>query len=255
MELVIDMRINNLRPVEICGVHTVFSKKGTHNIMKNRRCYGFSFAESGRIVYRQHGVSYVSNTAFAVFLPKGGTYEIMRKESGIFDVINFECEKDIFRRLHTVPVQNPERLKELYRKMGDALRESHALKALALFYEMLSDLGEEEPVLPLHDAVVYIEQHLGSASLSNGEIAAALGISETYFNRKFRAAYGTSPKQFILEKRIRAAKLLLGSPEKSVSEIAEACGWSNIYTFSRAFKNTVGLSPTAYRNKKKAQYL
>lgn len=253
--MVIYMLINNLRPVEICGVHTVFSKKGTHDTMKNRRCYGFSFAESGRIVYRQQGISYVSTPATAVFLPKGGTYEILRKESGVFDVINFECEEEIFRRLHTVPVQNLERLKELYRQMGDALRANHALKALALFYEMLSDLGEEEPVLPLHDAVAYIERHLGSASLSNREIAEALGISETYFNRKFRAAYGTSPKQFILEKRIRSAKLLLASPEKSVGEIAEACGWSSIYTFSRTFKNIVGLSPTAYRNKKKAQYL
>ena len=45
MEMVIYMLINNLRPVEICGVHTVFSKKGTHDTMKNRRYYGFLFAD------------------------------------------------------------------------------------------------------------------------------------------------------------------------------------------------------------------
>jgi AraC-like DNA-binding protein len=81
------------------------------------------------------------------------------------------------------------------------------------------------------------------------ELAKKIGLSVPHLCYEFKKTYGKSPIDYQIEKRLENAEYYLRDYNLSVSEIAERCGYSDIYQFSRAFKNKFLLSPANYRNK------
>jgi len=81
------------------------------------------------------------------------------------------------------------------------------------------------------------------------QLAADVGQSESHLRRRFRAATGLSLGRHLRELRIQQACSLLHRTRLSVSEIAHASGFDSIYSFSRAFTRSLGISPRAYRHK------
>ena len=75
------------------------------------------------------------------------------------------------------------------------------------------------------------------------------GYSESRFSSLYKEIYGTSPINDLTARRIEEAKLLILYGNTSLSEIAEATGFSSIYYFSRHFKKCEGISPTLFKNK------
>lgn len=102
----------------------------------------------------------------------------------------------------------------------------------------------------LHIAKEYIE-HTFNSELSMEAVARECGLSEYHFFRLFKAAYGISPHQFLIRKRIEKAQELLIHPGLSISEIAHICGFSDIFTFSKSFKKHTGVSPSYFTHPKK----
>jgi len=80
------------------------------------------------------------------------------------------------------------------------------------------------------------------------ELAARLGISQPYLYRAFSEAFGCSPKSYLTELRISQAKILLSSTNMSVTEIGAAMGFDDVLLFSKFFRRSTGMSPTAYRS-------
>lgn len=73
-------------------------------------------------------------------------------------------------------------------------------------------------------------------------LAAHAGLSEYYFSRSFRSAFGISPYQYQLNKRIDEAFKLLSTGKLSVSEIAHLTGFADIHSFSKMYKKHRGVS-------------
>lgn len=85
------------------------------------------------------------------------------------------------------------------------------------------------------------------SDLSILEIAKTCGVSECYFRRLFREYSGDTPMEFRQKHRIEKAKQLLLSDEMmTIGEIAGELHFTDIYHFSKTFKNFTGQSPTAY---------
>lgn len=82
-------------------------------------------------------------------------------------------------------------------------------------------------------------------SLSIEQVAQAAAMSEFHFFRLFKNMFGLSPHQYILHKRLQAASQLLKTGY-SVSEAAMDCGFTDIYTFSKAFKKRFGMPPSSF---------
>ena len=80
-------------------------------------------------------------------------------------------------------------------------------------------------------------------------IAARVGLSESHLRNRFREATGVSLGRFIMTDRFRRAELLLAREDMRIGEIAETCGFSSLYAFSRAFSTHAGESPTEFRKK------
>ena len=84
------------------------------------------------------------------------------------------------------------------------------------------------------------------------DISRALGISPSHLRARFRASCGVSIGRHLRHLRLEQACGHLRLGPQRVSEIAELCGFSSIYSFSRAFRVAYGVSPLAYRHSGRA---
>jgi AraC-like DNA-binding protein len=98
--------------------------------------------------------------------------------------------------------------------------------------------------------VVLILQQLYShpaRRLSLQDVAAAVELSPDHFSRLFRAQTGTSFRQYCLNVRLDRARQLLEETTMSVTEVAHALGYDDIFLFSRQCKAKFGLAPSRLR--------
>ncbi|MGH6737313.1 MAG: helix-turn-helix domain-containing protein [Methyloceanibacter sp.] len=89
----------------------------------------------------------------------------------------------------------------------------------------------------------------GDPSLRPERIAKALGMSTRTLNRVF-AAHGTTVTRRVLEQRLDRAAKLLASPEsygRTITEIAFACGFSDVSHFGRVFAERLRATPSEWR--------
>ncbi|MEZ3486555.1 MAG: AraC family transcriptional regulator [Lachnospiraceae bacterium] len=83
---------------------------------------------------------------------------------------------------------------------------------------------------------------------SEQKIAREFSIHPNYLTSLFKSAFGISPKQYIINKRISTSCNFLETSNHSIRDIAYMVGYENQLEFSQIFKKAVGKSPTAYRN-------
>ena len=79
------------------------------------------------------------------------------------------------------------------------------------------------------------------------DLARECGLSPSHFSRAFRQSTGSSPHQWLLQRRVDAAKSLLCDRKLSLSEVALACGFADQSHFTRVFTRHVGISPGVWR--------
>jgi AraC family transcriptional activator FtrA len=82
-----------------------------------------------------------------------------------------------------------------------------------------------------------------------GQLARLAAMSERTFMRRFRAATGVSPADWITRARVDRARQLLESTGLSIERIAERCGLGTATTLRHHFRKKVGLSPVRYRRR------
>ncbi|MDF2514604.1 MAG: transcriptional regulator, AraC family, partial [Herbinix sp.] len=78
------------------------------------------------------------------------------------------------------------------------------------------------------------------------DISAMVGMSYENFRKQFRKHTGISPAQYRIEQRMKHAKLMLLSGV-SIKETAALTGYSDTYSFTKQFTQTVGMPPGKYK--------
>ncbi len=78
------------------------------------------------------------------------------------------------------------------------------------------------------------------------DLANGAHMNKRYFCRYFREVMGKTPMRYLNYYRIECACELLASSDRSVSEVALACGYRNISYFTRAFRALKGTTPSEY---------
>ncbi|WP_433263246.1 helix-turn-helix transcriptional regulator [Actinosynnema sp. CS-041913] len=78
-------------------------------------------------------------------------------------------------------------------------------------------------------------------------MARAALMSPSHFARQFKIAYGETPYNYLMTRRVERAKALLRRGDLSVTEVCMAVGCTSLGSFSTRFAELVGESPSAYR--------
>lgn len=98
-----------------------------------------------------------------------------------------------------------------------------------------------------------IAKGVSDCSFSLQDTLKKLPLNYDYIRKLFKKETGATPYEYLLKERMTLAQQLLTSgatnkfSEYSVSQIAEACGYSEPLYFSRVFKQYFGVSPTEYK--------
>lgn len=99
----------------------------------------------------------------------------------------------------------------------------------------------------IDDALRFIDDHL-STTISVEMVARHVGFSESHFSRKFRKAMNSSPREYIIRRRLNEAKKLLKTTTSTVREIAYAVGFNSESHFINTFTYQNGIPPKKFRN-------
>jgi len=115
----------------------------------------------------------------------------------------------------------------------------------------IRELDHAKLASPLRPALLrrvedYVDAHLPEDT-HLADLARLVYMSEDHFIRAFRAAIGSTPYHFVLEKRLHASGLLLRTTDYSIGEIAKLVGFRSAAYFSAKFRRRYGLTPTRYR--------
>src|ERR1044072_9454777 len=81
------------------------------------------------------------------------------------------------------------------------------------------------------------------------DLARAAGLSRAHFSPEFRRAFGDSPHQYLLTRRLERAAALLRNTDRSVADICFSVGLQSLGSFTTSFTRTYGKPPTVYRAK------
>lgn len=142
------------------------------------------------------------------------------------------------------------------RQSGDALlRGRTQLTFQELLYEVVHNRSErsaDKGLAAAEQAKAYIDAHYGE-DLNIERLAGIVRLSPKSFADAYKKHYGISAPDYLARVRIsRAKRLMLGSDMK-LKDIAHEVGYEDEFYFSRKFRKSVGLSPTAYIKKRKTR--
>ncbi len=125
---------------------------------------------------------------------------------------------------------------EMYRFFGILQQAGHIRTATEQFQFDSMDF--------VKSVLSYIELHFAEP-ISTRDVSVELGYSKEHFCRLFKTSFAVTFIEYLTQYRIEKAKYFLA--ERSSLEVAELCGFSSQSNFSRAFRESVGISPSEYK--------
>ncbi len=246
----------NVTVTKISVAVYVAPNSGKH-IHKNRPFHGLVLNDCNCVKDYVFDDGYVMRTErnALFYLPKGSSYHVESHLIGGCYAINFDSE--ILDNPFSVSFRNTESLLHNFKAACEAwkCKNDYAdLLAMRALYDGIYQMQKEEQrqyssgrhLSLISPAIREIDSSFTENELSVSHLAALCGISEVYLRRLFLNAFGISPKEYIIQKRIKYAKTLLSSGNFSVSEVGFLCGYAEPCHFSREFLKRVGVSPKQY---------
>lgn len=150
----------------------------------------------------------------------------------------------------TMPALFESAIANLVRKdrMTDANATQIAARIIALFLESGSADGPmPDQAEPIHCAMQAFLDDL-SDPWDVEEFASRSHHSVSHFYRRFKALTGVSPKRWMRQERINAAKYLLSTSNEKIALVGRRCGYPDPYHFSRVFRQLTGVTPRRFRS-------
>ncbi|MEF3303991.1 AraC family transcriptional regulator [Paenibacillus sp. GYB003] len=156
------------------------------------------------------------------------------------------------RELETFLSENYDRLR---RHPFRNRMEGHALFLVSLFHylyplwkrESPTDTPKPRDVPAVVRIMSWINDHFDE-EFQLEALAQAVHLSPNHVSGLFRKATGKTITEFLTDRRLKQACILLKTTTSSVQEIGEKSGWPNFNYFCSVFKKRTGMTPKQYRN-------
>jgi AraC-like DNA-binding protein len=221
-----------------------------------------TYIVSGQAIYTVNRQKILVEEGDLLCIPKGSERAAV---SG--DPIKFECFATNFNLFSPtsegitipLPIQSQvgvhNDLLSLYRKLnkdfhsrtaGHVMRaRAHFMLILQRFMEMLvydADTYQFDP--RVKQAIRYINDNYAE-HLSISTVAAAVSLNPVYFGTLFKRETRITFRDYLNTIRINQAEDMLRTGKHNVTEVAQNCGFTDVFYFSRLFKKHKGIPPSA----------
>jgi AraC-like DNA-binding protein len=110
--------------------------------------------------------------------------------------------------------------------------------------------GKTAPTRALEQVREFIDRHYAE-NITVGQLARMGGLSTFHFIRCFRAAFGSTPHQYLRDRRVDRVKDLLITTPLPITEVCDRVGFRSLGSFSSLFRRLTGETPAAYRAKRR----
>lgn len=216
--------------------------------------YGFTIILEGHADYEINHICYHVSAGDLVFFPKGvprlGSTSTGFKQASL----DFDSSDTSISWPIVTPIEITEDLiKLLHDFQYNWLQQEDGWELLAngLFLQLLHliQYGQKNNSnFKVEKMKRYIVDHYDK-KMTTAEIAQVVALSPVYCGALFKKTMNLTIPEYITKIRIQKATLLLDEGQQTITEIAELCGFSDIFYFSKLFKKHMLLSPNDYRKK------
>ena len=252
-----DFTITHIERIIFVDVHEYPEPKTSFN--HDARFNELIFTLSGRRTVHFNGLELEDTPNSIRFIPQGPVFEyvVERQEPGPCIDIFFSTDRPVAPRSFVQELGENSKLASLFQTIFStwvAREESYRFTCMSLLYSILTEMnrsayisqGQYGRIKPVAD---YINRNFLSQSITSQTLESVSQVSYSYLKRLFTAHYGLSPRKYIIQLRLNHACDLLRLERYKVAQIAELCNFSDIYFFSRQFKEYVGITPTQFVKK------
>ncbi len=111
------------------------------------------------------------------------------------------------------------------------------------------DIEDDEDEKFVTNLLTWMEENYSNPEMKIDHMVAASGLGRTSFYNKLKTLANTSPVEFVIDFRMKKAKMFIESTGKTIAEIAYLTGYIDPHYFTRAFKTRYGETPTQYRKR------
>lgn len=234
--------------MDFVSILNVNDDKGRVTEFESRYSDCFIITLDGKIQFTFDNTSLIAGINTPVYLPKGLKYRNTCLESAESIVVNFHTSatdkmpRNLRRIEKSVALKYSERICTYSESSDSSLLLYSELYSLAAL--LLKDDTHSSPQKSIvNSAISFINSNYETSSLAVNDIACHCGVSEIYLRKLFNCLVGKSPYAFLTSVRMNAAYLLC-LEKRPVKEIAASVGYSDVYSFSRAFKKHFGFPPS-----------
>ncbi|QGH33536.1 AraC family transcriptional regulator [Gracilibacillus salitolerans] len=128
------------------------------------------------------------------------------------------------------------------------------LQSISMIYKLFHHLSIRAKELNISSASAtdwlqrskeYMNMHFAE-NISVTDVSEYIGLNRSHFTTSFTEKTGQTPSRYILHLKMNKALELLAEQAYTITEMALTLGYSDLYSFSRAFKNYFGISPNQY---------
>lgn len=225
---------------------------------KGRYHHGLIYTISGTETYDFGFCRIKAEPNTLSYLPKDSEYHITfeGEESVVITLeMEFSEQTDIAPFVISFEENNPiEALFVKAEKEWQSKKTACRAACLSIVYSVVAAAArtEEKFIHPgkyekIKYAIGYLHEHYTEQDFRIEKLAEMCSINSAYFARLFSEKFGMSPKEYVLELKMRRARELLSQEKYSVSEIGSLLGYSDVYHFSKSFKAFTGVPPTEWR--------
>ena len=224
--------------------------------LRESDCFVYVLSDGAEYLF--DGVSHIAKKGDVIYLARGSNYDIKVTANNYhYIVVNFTfdtpliLENTIFSSVFEDLFTEFSKILKLFMLSGF----SNQLEIKSLLYHIYSvistDTAYKYTSVSQRQIFKSIEKKLLESAfdseLNITEIIKSTNISEVHFRRIFKQIYGVSPIAYVTNLRISQAKNLLSTSKVPIQKIAEDCGYTSSYYFTRAFKRITKMTPSEYR--------
>ncbi len=197
-----------------------------------------------------------------MFLPKkqnGEHFVKTIRPTKYIDII-FNTEPALDAQATILNCQNDKEIETLFEKIYNTWvgkKDNYYYICMAMLYELIALLHRKENNYiskstkeKIQKGVDYLHSVYFEKDIDYSMPSKLCDMSYTYFKQLFLNVYGIPPVKYVTLLRLNRAKELLSTGMYTISQTASTVGFSDVYYFSKSFKNNFGITPSAYSKSK-----